>query len=75
MTNVFGVNVAVAMLLKSLEPGRYSDHTEFEAMRKLRSVFSSLFHASSEGSEAMITLGRDTAKTFLSTCPTNSMWS
>lgn len=73
-TDVFGVNVAVGMLLKSLEPGKYSAHTQFETMRKLRSAYSNLFHASAEGSATMMTLGRDMTKTFLSACPTNSLW-
>jgi len=74
MTDMFGVAVAVAMLVKSLNPGRYGDYTQFETMRKLRSAFSNLHHASASGAASMMTLGRDTAKTFLSTCVTHSLW-
>jgi hypothetical protein len=70
----FGVSVAVGMLLKSLNPGKYADYTQFETMRKLHSAYSNLYHASAMGSTSMMMLGRDTAKTFLSTCPTNSLW-
>ena len=70
----FGVTVAVGLLVKSLNPGKYADHTQFETMRKLRSAYSNLYHASAGGSTAMMTLGRDTAKTFLSSCPSNSLW-
>jgi hypothetical protein len=73
-TDTFGMNVAIAMLLKSREPGRYNNYTQFETMRKLRSTFSNFYHASAEGSMMMMTLGRDTAKSFLSTCPTHSLW-
>jgi len=72
--DMFGMTVAVAMLAKSLNPGRYQDYTQFETLRKLRSAFSNLHHASASGSSAMMTLGRDTAKTFLSTCTTHSLW-
>ena len=73
-TDLFGVTVAIAMLVKSLNPGRYEEYTQFETMRKLRSAFSNLHHASAMGAASMMTLGRDTAKTFLSTCVTHSMW-
>jgi hypothetical protein len=70
----FGITGSVGMLLKSLKVGRYADYTQFETMRKLRSAYSNLHHASAVGSTSMMTLGKDTAKTFLSTCPTNSLW-
>ena len=72
--DVFGVTAAVAMLAKSLEPGRYKNHTQFETMRKLRAAYSNLFHASASGSVSMMTIGRDSAKTFLSSCPSHSLW-
>jgi len=62
------------MLAKSLEPGRYKNHSQFETMRKLRSAYSNLFHASATGSVSLLTLGRDSAKTFLSSCPSHSLW-
>ncbi len=72
--DVFGITTAVAMLAKSLEPGRYTEHTQFETIRKLRSAYSNLFHASGTGLTSMTTIGRDSAKHFLSKCPTHSTW-
>jgi len=72
--DVFGVTAAVAMLAKSAEPGKYKNYTQFKSIRKLRSAYSNLFHASAEGSVAMSTLGRDSAKIFLSNCPSHSLW-
>jgi len=72
--DVFGVSVAVAMLVKSLQPGKYQNYTQFETLRKLRSAYSNLHHALAQGNSSMMTLGRDTAKTFLSTCLTHSLW-
>lgn len=72
--DVFGITAAVAMLAKSLEPGRYKEHTQFQTIRKLRSAYSNLYHASGTGSTCMATLGRDSAKHFLSNCLTHSTW-
>jgi len=72
--DAFGVEVAVAMLLQSMQPGRYEKFSQFETMRKLRSAYSNLFHASCLGATTMATLDRDTAKTFLTHCPTQSLW-
>jgi hypothetical protein len=72
--DAFGVEVAVAMPLQSMQPGRYEQFSQFETMRKLRSAYSNLFHASSTGATSMATLGRVTAKTFLSHCSTQSLW-
>ncbi len=74
LQDVFGVTAAVAMLAKSLEPGRYKNHTQFKTMRKLRSAYSNLFHASATSSVSMLTVGSDSAKTFLSSCPSHSLW-
>lgn len=71
--DVFGVTVAIGMLLKSLQPGRYQSCSQFETMRKLHSAYSNFCLASAQGAMAMMTLGRDTLKTFLSTCPMQSV--
>lgn len=72
--DLFGVSVAVGMLLKSLQPGRYRNYCQFETIRKLRSAYSNVYHASIESAQSSMTLGRDTAKAYLTTCPTQSMW-
>jgi hypothetical protein len=53
----FWVTATVAMLAMSTEPGCYKEHTQYETIRKLRSVYSNLFHASAVGSGSMVTLG------------------
>jgi hypothetical protein len=72
--DVFGVEIAVAMLLQSMQPGRYQEFSQFETMMKLRSAYSNLYHASAAGAAAMSTLGRDTAKSFMTDCPAQSLW-
>jgi hypothetical protein len=73
--DVQGISVAVAMLVKSMKPGRHNQaYTQFETMWKLRAAYSNMFHASACSNIDTITLGRDTAKSFLTTCPTKSSW-
>ncbi len=74
-TDVQGVSVAVAMLVKSTKPGRHNrEYTQFETLRKLRAAYSNMFHASARSNIDTLTLGRDMAKSFLTTCPTQSSW-
>ncbi len=74
--DIQGVSVAVAMLLKSTKPGRHNEeYTQFEMMRKLQATFSNLFHASAHSSVNTLTMGRDTTKLILTTCPdVSSAW-
>lgn len=73
--DVQGISVAVAMLVESMKPGRhYQAYTQFETMRKLCAAYFNMFHASARSNIDTITLGRDTAKSFLTTCPTQSSW-
>lgn len=69
------MRVAIAMILKSLEPGRYhNDYQQFETIRKLRAGFSNIFMASYEGVTSLRTVGGDKAKHHLTSSPTQSMW-
>jgi hypothetical protein len=70
-----GFRVAVGMLLKSLEPGRYSrGHQQFETIRKLRAGYSNIYMASVEGATSLQTVGGDRVKHFLTQSPTQSTW-
>lgn len=62
------------MLLKSTELGKYANYTQFETIRKFRSAFSNAYLASAAGVVKAATMGRDTAKAFLTQCPTQSLW-
>lgn len=71
----FGVRVAVAMLLKSLEPGRYHEsYQQFETIRKLRAGYSNIYMASQDGVNSLRTVGSDKAKYTLTSSPTQSLW-
>lgn len=71
----FGYSVAIAMVLKSLEPGRYSaSHQQFETIRKLRAGYANVYMSSLGGSYSLRTVGGDKAKYTLSDSPTQSLW-
>lgn len=71
----FGYGVAIAMLMKSLEPGSHSkEYQQYETIRKLRAGFSTVYMTSVEGAESMRSYGGDRAKLYFNHCPTNSVW-
>ncbi len=72
--DTLGYGVAVAMLLKSLEPGRYDTHQQFATIRKLRAGYHNVFMSSVLGSSSLRAVGGDKAKHFMNTCPTYSGW-
>ncbi len=70
-----GMNVAIIMLLKSLEPGKYHSHyQQFEMIRKLRAGFANVYMASVEGVSSLCTVGGERAKHHLTQSPTQSKW-
>ncbi len=70
-----GMSVAIAMLLKSLEPRRYhANYQQFESIHKLRAGFSNMYMASMEGVSSLWTVGGEKAKYHLTHRPTQSKW-
>ena len=74
LEDIQGVNVAIHMLRRSLDPGRYASYSQFETIRKFRATFSNAYMASVYGAIGASSLGRNTPKTFFTQCPTNSIW-
>lgn len=68
-----GMGIAVALLLRSLDPGNNEDTIQWGTVRKLRSAFSNVWQASVEGPKSTV-LQLDTTKLYMTTCPTNSYW-
>jgi hypothetical protein len=52
-----GYSIAIAMLLKSLQPGRYEPYQQYETIHKLRAGFSNIFQASPLGANSFKTMG------------------
>jgi hypothetical protein len=69
-----GYAIAIAMILKSREPGRYADYQQYETIRKLRAGFSNVYQASLPALSHFKVMGGDNAKQSLTDCPTNSLW-
>ena len=69
-----GYSVAIAMLLKSLEEGKYANYQQFETIRSLRSAFSNLYLASVDGAYCQRSVGRETSKLFFTESPTQSLF-
>jgi hypothetical protein len=69
-----GYTIAIAMLLKSRQPGRYAPYQQFETLRKLRAGFSNVFMTSVLGQDSLRLVGGDRAKQHLCNCPTNTLW-
>lgn len=75
VSDSLGMSVAIAMLMKTLEPGRYNvQYQQFETVRKLRAAFSNVYMASFEGVTSLRTVGGDRAKHHLTHSPTQSLW-
>jgi len=74
VADTVGYAVAIAMLIKSRDPGRYANYQQFESIRKLRAGYSNVYMASLSGAMSLRTVGGDTAKLSLNDCPTHSQW-
>jgi hypothetical protein len=75
VSDLLGMSVALAMLMKTLEPGRYNvQYQQFETVRKLRVAFSNVYMALMEGVTSLRTVGGDRAKHHLTYSPTQSLW-
>ncbi len=65
----FGMGAALVMLQMSLQPGKYDKHVQFSTVRKFRSAYSNVYHASVDGMGASV-LAKDTRKLLVTKCPT-----
>jgi hypothetical protein len=68
-----GMAIAATMLRRTLDKGNNEDTIQFNTARKLRSLFSNMWHASGEASGSSVSV-RGQTKTTTSTCPTNGEW-
>ena len=68
-----GMGLAVCMLVRSLDKGRHQCTLQFESVRKMRSAFSNCWHASRFTLTTSV-MARDTRKTYVTSCPSYSLW-
>ena len=69
----FGMTLAAACLLRSLDAGINTETIQFETMRKLRSHYGSFVHTTPAGA-GMATISDDRSTSFFSNSPSNSYW-
>jgi len=69
----FGMAPAIVMLQLSLQPGRNDKTVQFATVRKFRSAYSNVYHASARGQGAMV-MAKDIRKLTVTQCPTYGEW-
>jgi len=74
VADTMGYTMAITMLLKSRQPGKYATYQQFETIRKLRAGYSNVHMASLIGQDSLRFMGGDKAKQYICSCPTNSLW-
>jgi hypothetical protein len=73
LEDTFGMKIACVTLMKSLDPGKWEATVQHATARRMRSVYSNLFHASFQG-ESMSVMAYETQKMFTTPCPTYGYW-
>ena len=69
----FGVRLALASVVRSLDPGNYAKTIQFETVRKVRSAFSNYIHASVDGTGESF-IADDSGVQSISRSTSNSHW-
>ncbi len=69
----FGMGAVIVILQVSLNPGKYDMYVQFGTIRKFRSAFSRVYHASVKDQEAMV-MANSTRKLMVTKCPTYGLW-
>jgi hypothetical protein len=73
LEDTFGMKIACVTLTKSLAPGKWEEMVQYATARRMRSVFSNLYHASYQG-ESLSVMAYETQKMFTTPCPTYGYW-
>lgn len=76
LDDAFGYTIAIQMVMASTKSGRYSSsHTQWDTIRKIRSVYSNFIRASPQSNNEMWALGDDKGKVQrFSQDPCSSFW-
>jgi hypothetical protein len=69
----WGMGLAIVMLHKSLDKGKYRDTVQFETVRKLRAAYSNVWGASKHTMTQGV-MARDVMKIFVTNCPSHCLW-
>jgi hypothetical protein len=72
--DTFGMGLAVCILIRSLDPGKTEEFIQFSTARGLRSVYSNIFHASSQQQTGLAVMAQNTTRIWVTTCPSYGYW-
>ena len=72
LLDTFGIGSALVMLKRSMMPGKYGDHIQYDTLRKYRSAFSNVWGASVHTMQESV-MARATTKLYVTSCPTNGL--
>ena len=73
LSNIQGMGIAMCILFRTLDKGRYQNTLQYESVRKMRSVFSNVWHASRNTLTTSL-LARDVRETYVISSPVYSLW-
>ena len=73
LEDMFGMGVAMTMLLRSLDTGKNERTIQYLTMRRLQSAYSNIYNASSSLSNVAV-MAKKTRKVFSTDCPTYGYW-
>jgi hypothetical protein len=72
--DTMGMGLAVCILIRTLDPGRTEELIQFSTARYLRSVYSNIYHASSQHQRGMGVMAHNTSKIWVTECPSYGYW-
>jgi hypothetical protein len=73
LSDEWGMGLAIVMLEKSLDKGKYRETVQFETVRKLRAAYSNVWGASKHAMTQGV-MARDVMKIFVTNCPSHCLW-
>ena len=67
------MGLAVCILIRSFDKGRYQSTLQYESVRKLYSAYSNVWHASKHMFTTSV-MAQDVRKIYVTCCPSYSLW-
>jgi hypothetical protein len=72
--DTFGMTLAVCILIRYLDPGKTEEFIQFSTARGLISVYSNIFHASSQQQTGLAVMAQNTTQIWVTPCPSYGYW-
>jgi hypothetical protein len=72
--DTFGMALAMCILIRSLDPGKTEEFIQFLTARTLRSVYSNLYHVSSQHQTGLTVMVQNTTHIWVTMCLSYGYW-